>query len=273
MTVGVVIPDITNPLFPRIVRGIDDELHHHGFTSLLANTDGRPERADEAFDRMLQRGVDGLIIATAAIDDTRPTELDRQSVPVVLVNRRSADLSLPSVTAAGIQGTRSAVNWLVDHGHERVVVLAASRATSTGQQRLDEVETVANARTGQSFEALEAESVSEAEGFRLTTGFVSRDVRPTAIIAANDLMALGAVRAIRAAGLRCPEDVSVVGFNDMPFSSSFDPPLSTIRFDHYAMGVSAAELIVRRISGDTGLANVELPTQWVPRGTTAAAHP
>ncbi len=270
MIIGVVIPDITNPLFPRVVRGIDDKLRSSNYYSLLANSDSDPVRAEDATRRLLQRGVDGLIIATASLEDRGPTLLERDDIPLVLLNRRTKDARLPSVTAAGLRGTTDALSWLLDQGHRDITVLAAPQHTSTGRERLKEVEQAAKKKLGRRLPAVTAEAVSEEAGYRATAAALqSQKTPPTAIIAANDLLALGAIRALQDHGLRCPQDVSVVGFNDMPFSDRMNPPLSTIGFDHYTMGTEAARLVLELVNGQDKVKSVHLPTEWIRRGSTA----
>lgn len=271
LIVGVVVPDIANPLFPRMVRGIDDTLHGADYSSLLANSDSDPIRADEAIDRLLQRGVDGLIIATPALEDRRPSVLYDSDFPVVLLNRRTYDSRVPSVTAGGARGTAAAFNALIKAGHTDIGILAAPQHTSTGWERLRDVERAAAKRLGRTLPMVTAKAVSDQEGYRATAELMDASGPLTAIVAANDLLALGAIRAIRDHGLECPNDISVIGFNNMPFSDWMDPPLSTIGFDHYAMGSQAAQMILDLISKVRKPKSVRMPTVWIARGSMAAA--
>jgi len=273
LIVGVVVPDIANPLFPRMVRGIDDVLDDANYSSLLANSGGDPAKADKAIDRLLQRGVDGLIIATANLEDRRPSVLFDSNVPVVLLNRRTYDTRVPSVTAAGSRGTTAALTQLVKDGHSNITVLAAPQHTSTGWERLRDIEGAAAKRLGRTLPVVKATAVSESAGYEAIRDLLeSGDSVPTAIVAANDLLALGAIRAIRERNLRVPQDISVVGFNDMPFCDRLDPPLSTIGFDHYKMGAEAARMVMNMIAGDVKPKSVRIPTVWIPRASTAVCR-
>ena len=273
-TVGVVIPDITNPLFPRMVRGIDDALEAVGFTSLVAYTDGRDERLLDRFERLRQRGADGLIVATARHVDRMLDSLDESGVPLVQINRRSNNRAIPSVTADDREGTRLAVEHLVALGHTHIAHVGAPQSHSTGRHRLS------GFRAGMRGAGLEvlpgyaalARAITMEEGERVCAALIAEHPDVTAIVAGNDLMALGCYDALRAAGLRCPQDVSIVGFNDMTFADRFDPPLTTIRFDHYEMGAAAVDVLMRRLrstASTPAAVRLELKTELVVRASTA----
>ncbi|HSD76008.1 MAG TPA: LacI family DNA-binding transcriptional regulator [Solirubrobacteraceae bacterium] len=271
-TVGVLIPDITNPLFPPIVRGIEDRLDESGYTPLVANTDNDPERERVDFVAMQARQVDAFITATARRDHQVLTEMVAAGLPVVLVNRRLEDGSLPAVTPDDRDGMRQAVDHLVALGHRRIAHLAGPQELSTGFHRREGF--VAAVRAA----GLEA----DARLIRVGGGFTERaghvvcrelldDGPPfTAIVAGNDLMALGCYDALAAAGVDCPGRVSVVGFNDMRFADRFNPPLTTVRVPHHRIGTMAADLLLERLADEAAPPRqIEVPTELVIRGSTA----
>jgi LacI family transcriptional regulator len=271
-TVGVVIPDLTNPLFPPIVRGIEERLGDEGYTSLIANTDNAPERERVDFEAMRARQVDGFITATARLDHELLSEISDSGQPIVLVNRRVEDGALPAVAADDRGGVRLAVEHLASLGHHRIAHLGGPQNLSTGHQRhlgfLDAMESVGTVPDG--FVAF-AEAFTEAEGARLCRELLDAAADVTAIVAGNDLMALGCYDVLAERGLRCPTDVSVVGFNDMPFADRFDPPLTTVRIPHREIGSAAAELLLERLGdGDAEAPQVLLQPTFVARGSTAA---
>jgi LacI family transcriptional regulator len=253
LTIGVLVPDLTNPLFPPIVRGIQDQLEQAGYTPLIANTDNDRERERNDFEAMRARQVDGVITATARLDHGVLDEMVAEGLPIVLVNRRLLDGPLSSATADDHGGARLAVEHLVALGHTRIAHLGGPQEVSTGQARYEGfLEGMAHAglevdpglvRFGTAF--------TEPEGERLCLELVSGGADATAIVAGNDLMALGCYDVFAARGLRCPDDISVVGFNDMPFSERFNPPLTTVGIPHYEIGASAAELLLERLRDPT----------------------
>jgi LacI family transcriptional regulator, galactose operon repressor len=272
-TVGVLIPDIQNPLFPPIIRGLDDRLGAAGYTPLIANTDNDPVRERTDFEAMRARQVDGFITATARLDHVVLDAMDRAGLPLVLVNRRLEDGSLPSATADDFEGARLAVRHLAELGHERIAHLGGPQALSTGHQRLAGFR-AAMAEHGLPVpEALVrvAGAFTERAGARGCEALLETGEPFTAIVAANDLVALGCYDVFARRGISCPRDVSVVGFNDMPFADRFNPPLTTIHIPHYDVGTAAAELLLERLREGAGPARqVVLPTRLVRRGSSAA---
>jgi len=270
-TVGVVIPDLTNPLFPPIVRGIEERLGDEGYTSLIANTDNAPERERVDFEAMRARQVDGFITATARLDHELLSEISDSGQPIVLVNRRVEDEALPAVAADDRGGVRLAVEHLAALGHRRIAHLGGPQNLSTGHQRhlgfLDAMDAVGTVPDG--FVAF-GEAFTEAEGARLCRELLDAAAGVTAIVAGNDLMALGCYDAFAERGLRCPADVSVVGFNDMPFADRFHPPLTTVRIPHREMGVAAADLLLELLAHpETAPRQSILPVALEVRGSTA----
>src|SRR4051812_336930 len=272
-TVGVLVPDLTNPLFPPIVRGIEDRLGEAGYTSLIANTDNDPDRERQDFDAMRARQVDGFITATARLDDEFVAETRGVSEPIVLVNRRLEDESLPAVTVDDREGARLAVEHVVALGHRRIAHLGGPQALSTGHQRhLGFRAAMAAAGLVVDDRAVRfGHAFTEAEGARICRELLDQAPDITAIVAGNDLLALGCYDVFAERGLRCPDDMSVVGFNDMPFADRFDPPLTTVRIPHREIGGAAAEILLGQLAGDgAGAPQVRLTPTFVPRGSTGA---
>ncbi|MGO9883190.1 MAG: LacI family DNA-binding transcriptional regulator [Solirubrobacteraceae bacterium] len=271
-TVGVLIPDLTNPLFPPIMRGIEDRLGDAGYTLLTVNTDNDPERERHQMAALRARQVDGLIAATARLDVELLAQVAADGIPVVLVNRSLEDGSLPAVTVNDRQGIGLAVEHVVSLGHERIGHVAGPQNVSTGhQRRLGFVEAMRAAK----LEAPDARiSVSnaftESEGTRTCEELIEHEPRLTAIVAANDRLAIGCYDVLEAHGLRCPEDVSIVGFNDMPFVERLRPPLTTVRVPQREIGTVAADLLLERLAdGDQDSREILLEPALIVRGSTA----
>jgi LacI family transcriptional regulator len=270
-TIGVVIPDLLNPLFPPIVRGIQDRLEEAAYTPLIANTENDPDRERADFEAMRARQVDGFIAATARRGHdllTRPGEL---GLPVVLVNRRLEDASLPAVVGDDKAGIRLAVRHLVELGHVRIAHLAGPQELSTGYLRYEGfLEAMRDAGLEPDPNLiLIGDAVIESEGSRLCADLLDRGREFTAIVAANDLMALGCYDVLEERGIPCPARVSVVGFNDMPFAAHFRPPLSTIRIPQYELGARSAELLLDVLqNGEVPPTQVSLEPELVVRAST-----
>jgi LacI family transcriptional regulator len=270
-TIGVIVPDIQNPLFPPIIRGIDDRLGDAGYTPLIANSDNDPVRERIDFEAMRARAVDGFVTATARLDHELLDEFSALGIPLVLVNRRVDDGSLPSATADDRAGVRTAVEHLVGLGHTKIAHLAGPQDLSTGRHRREGFHEAMEAAGLDPSLVRIARAFTEPEGARLCEALLTDTHDVTAIVAGNDLMALGCYDVFAARGIACPRDVSVAGFNDMPFAGRFAPPLSTVRIPHYEVGVAAAQLLLDLLQGShDGPNEVVLPVELVVRGSTAA---
>jgi LacI family transcriptional regulator len=191
----------------------------------------------------------------------------------VLVNRRLEDESLPAVTVDDREGSRLAVEHVLALGHREIAHLGGPQALSTGHQRhLGFRAAMAAAGLEPDDRAIRfANAFTEVEGAGVCRELLDGAPHVTAIVAANDLLALGCYDVIAERGLRCPGDLSVVGFNDMPFADRFDPPLTSVRIPHREIGSSAAELLLERLGdGAAEARQVRLQPSFVARGSTAA---
>ncbi len=272
-TIGVLIPDITNPLFPPILRGIEDRLDDAGYTALIVNTDNDADRERTHLEAMQTRQVDGFISATARLDREVLAEVASRGTPLVLVNRSFEDGSVPAVAVNDRQGIQLAVEHIAGLGHERIGHIAGPQNTSTGHRRyLGFVEAMAGAGLPAPEDHIKYSSwFSEEEGRRVCSELLDAARDLTAIVAANDLLAIGCYDALEAHGLRCPEDVSIVGFNDMPLVDHLRPPLTTVRVPQREIGNVAAELLLERLSeGSETAREILLEPALVIRGSTAA---
>jgi LacI family transcriptional regulator len=271
-TIGVLVPDLRNPLFPPIARGIEDRLEPAGYTSLLANTDNDPERERLSFEALRARQVDGYITASARREHPLLQELAGNGRPLILVNRATDDAGLPSVTPDDSDGMRQAVEHVAALGHRRVAHLAGPFELSTGVHRQQGfVRSMEAVGLAVDHDLIVSGSLfTEAEGARQCRELLGRGGGFTAVLAGNDLLALGCIDALREAGLDCPRDVSVVGFNDMDWSERFAPPLTTVRVPHHRLGIAAADLLLERLADAAAdVRHVVLPVELIVRGSTA----
>jgi LacI family transcriptional regulator len=273
-TIGVLVPDLMNPLFAAVVRGIEDGLREAGYTPLIANTDNDAERERIAYEAMNARQVDGFIAATAVRDHWLLEDRASRGTKVVLVNRRVDSDAIPAVIGDDHEGVRLAVEHLAGLGHRRIAHLGGSQMLYTGWSRhhgfLDAMRSL---KLGVDRDLiLFSETFTEREGARCCGELLDRRRDFTAIVAGNDLLALGCYDALEARRLRCPEDVSVVGYNDMPFVDRFRPPLTTVRVPHYELGATAAALMLEQLQNlEAPPRQLLLAPELVIRGSTAPA--
>ena len=276
-TVGVLIPDLNNPLFPPIVRGIEDRLATDAYVALIGNTDADNDRERLVFHLMRDRHVDGFVFATARLQSSVLDEAAAAGIPVVLVNRSAEGYGFPSVSADNERGMALAVEHLAALGHRRIAHIAGPQNISTGLSRYQGFVAAMEAH-GLEVDpdlVIMARNYSIDEGERCCRALLSADHRPTAIAAANDMLAVGCYAALEARGCNCPADVSVVGFNDMPFMDRLTPALTSVSFPHYELGKEAGRLILEQIAGAERTAKVHylIPELKVRRSTGSPASP
>ncbi len=272
-TVGILLPDITNPVFPPILRGIEQALAAEGFFALVADTSNQ-KSSEEAADRLLAQGVEGLIVATSSLRDPLVERLSQAKVKVVLVNRRDETGATPAVVSDDMLGMKLAVDHLVSIGHRNIAHLSGQAGLSTGALRKAGFEQAMRSH------GLSTSLIEECEAYSCDAGeqgllrLWRRAQGCTAIVAANDLIALGAIQALQAMGLDVPRDVSVVGHNDMPLVDRVSPPLTTVRILHYEMGFRAARLLLESLRDVPGTTStVVLRPELIVRASSAPPKP
>lgn len=273
-TIGLLVTDIGNPFFPQVVRAIEDEAHRRGYGVLLCNAADDPDRELAYLDLLLERRVDGLIVASARTTRRHAARLGQQPMPVVLVNAETTAGSLPSVTVAHRLGARMAAAHLLELGHRRIAHLAGPMTQAAASRlRLAGVTDALRASGVDPSSLLVAEGNEHVDGGELATEqLLAATPSPTGIVAYNDLSAIGALRAIRSAGLGVPKDISVVGFDDIELASWTDPPLTTIRQPTETLGRRAVQRLIDGQPPGVPRAVVLDPT-LVVRGSTREAPP
>ncbi|MFB4277618.1 MULTISPECIES: LacI family DNA-binding transcriptional regulator [unclassified Nonomuraea] len=269
-TVGLVIPDLTNPLFPPIVRGVESVLESDGYNVWIVNTDNDEERERATIESLRSRQVEGLIIATARLDHPLLRQLHEQGVTMVLVNRQVEHLPLPAVTGDDATGVAAAVRHLAGLGHTRIAHLSGPLTTSTGRVRSQSFRHAVRDLGLAGDLVVECARWNEQDGAAAMRELLARAGDVTAVVAGNDLIALGCYDVFAERGLSCPGDVSVVGFNDMPFLDKLRPPLTTVAVPHHELGAEAARMLLDCIDEpDRPARSLLLPVSLVVRGSTA----
>ena len=259
LSVGMVVPDLISPFIPPILTGAQHALSAVGYSLLIGSDDETSSRAKSAVETFLERRVDGLIVANAHLDFAPPAPVSRQVVPTVLVSRSAEDSSFPAI----VGDDRAALRLLVDHlvalGHTRIAHVAGPLDISTGRFRRDGF----LAAIDKAGLAPSSGRVVEAGSFHLEDGYTSclrlldSGEQVTAVVAANDMLALGCIDAIRARGLDVPRDISVTGYDDITLVDRLDPALTTISIPYEEMGTEAARLLLDLISN--GSSTDDLP--------------
>ncbi len=272
-TLGLIVTDVQNPFFPEVVRAVEDIAWASGFAILLCNAAGDPDRESGYLRLLEERRVDGMIVAASHVTVAHAASLARTNVPVVLVNCESDEVAVPTILSDNASGGRFAAEHLLALGHRRIAVLAGTAAHADAPSRVAGVRGAMAAAGIVEPPAVILAGATVDAGVAATAELLRSAPETTAIICYNDLLAIGAMRAVRAAGGHVPRDISVVGFDDIDAAAWVDPPLTTIRQHKTAMGRWAVERIAGQLRGDLDDSpqRVVLPVELVIRGSTGIA--
>jgi len=252
MSVGVVISDIENPLFGAIIAGVQQEMEVSGYSTLIAEAAPRdPTALGAVVENLIQRRVDGIVLAITTKRGEIAAHLIDLHIPVVLVNRVNEGLDLPSVVGDDYIGIGLAVDHLTGLGHRRIGHIAGPIDTSTGAARRESFAShmeLAGLNHADMIE--EADWYQVGPGHEAATRLLDRHPDTTALVCANDLIALGVYRAIADRGLHVGSSISVTGYNDGPLLEFTSPPLTTITIPYRQMGSEGAAMLLRLMSAD-----------------------
>ena len=275
MTIGVVVPDLANPAWAPLLHGVATYLERRGYEALIGETQDDNDRYGRLLDRLARWRVDAIISAATRLSD-RPMlkKFIRNRLPVVLAVRSVPGSRLPTVTDDGAKGGALAAQHLAALGHKVVAQLEGPADVLTFSDRASGFRLTAK-ESGMAVQDRypRAQAPTYQEGFRLMQELLRSDgPTPTGVFVHNDLMAIGAIDAITAAGLECPGDVSIIGYNDSAFVDHLHVPLSTVRFFAKEIGDLAAESAMRMLDHpDAAPISVAVPPVLVPRSSTGPA--
>lgn len=272
-TIGLVISDISNPFFTGLVRGSEDVANKHGYSIILCNTDEDPEKERMYVAVLHQKQIDGLIIAPAAGDHGYLCKLIEDGYPVVFVDRYLEAVPADAVVVDNECAAYEAVMHLIRLGHRRIGMIGGVPGISSTTERASGYERALRESGIPVDRALIIEGNSRVNGgYNGLTALLSGPQPPTAVFVVNNLMTIGAMLAIRDKGLRCPEDIAVVGFDDFEWASAFRPYLTVVAQPVYKLGETATQVLIDRIRGRRRRPQkTVLPAKLVVRESCGAA--
>jgi LacI family transcriptional regulator len=280
-TLALVLSDISNPFFTTIARGVEDTASAHGFAVMFCNTDESEEEEARYLRLLIERQIDGVLLVPAGNSRRSLATLRGKNTPAVVIDRRVSSRRVDTVRSDSEAGAYGLTRHLVQLGHHRIAVLSGRRTVSTSVDR------VAGCRRALEEVGLELDprltvygdfnfgDRNQADGHRMAEQVLAVSPRPTAIFAANNFIASGAIRAIREAGLLVPDDISVVAFDDPPAEWVLEPFLTVTGQPAYEIGQRAAELLLARLSGERTVdgEDVVLPTDLIVRRSSGPPPP
>ena len=269
--IGFLVPDLGSLLFPQILVGIEQELRRAGYMTVVADTGNDPQQHTRIISGLIERQVDGLIVATATLRKPVTAQWPGEHIPIVLLNRTDDSGLTPAVLHDDQSGIGMAVAHLIGLGHRHIAHIAGPSFLSTGRARRRGFRLAIDERLAGAPQVIaEATHYSREAGRAACLGVLAAHPQTTAIVAANDLLAIGCYDALTERGLACPGDVSVTGYNDIALADVVRPSLTTVQLNHREMGAEAARLLMALMAGEERSADIVLRPTLIVRGSTAS---
>jgi DNA-binding LacI/PurR family transcriptional regulator len=267
---GLIISDITNPFFPELVKSFEDQAVQRGKEVIIGNTDYNPKRMAGCIRRMVERKVDGVAIMTSEGDPALMMELTRRNIPTVFMDTGKPGLHCANIRIDYAQGIHEAVQHLFALHHRRIAFITGPMNLESVRMRHDAFVEGLKAR-GLDYSLIEKGNHRIEGGAMAMRSLLKLPQRPTAVVTSNDLTAIGALGTVLDAGLRVPEDISLIGFDDISFAHLTQPPLTTVMLSRVQLAVTAfaaLEALMRKEDGTH--ADYTIPTHLVMRRSTRA---
>ena len=251
-SIGLVVPDIGNPFFAEVARGAEDRAAEAGMTVLLGNSDESDVRQEAHLELFQEQRVNGVLLTPASDDLSSLRRFTDAGMPVVLVDHEVDEGEIPSVSVDDVEGGRLAVRHLLDAGRRRIAYVSGPRSVRQVAERLEGAQAAIAEVPGATLEVIEQASLTVLQGRAAGEALAARaeQDRPDAVFAANDLLAVGLLQAFSfAAGVRVPEDIAMVGYDDIDFASATVVPLSSVRQPARLLGRTGVELLLQELDG------------------------
>lgn len=268
-TIGVVIADISDPFFAPIVKGIEKAVREEGYHLILCDTDEDYQVEKEALRTLMEKRVDGLLITPVQTSFQDIVELKKKKIPFVLLCRHFNFelLETDYVVTNDVEGAVLAVTHLIEKGHRKILFINGPTYVSSAKERLAGYKRAFLEAGVKLDESLVREGgIKMEDGYRITKQELARPLQFTAVFAYSDFVALGVMKALKEANLRIPQDIALVGYDDIDIASFLEVPLTTVRIPKYELGVEGFRLLKRKMKGEAdSLEKVILPTELVVR--------
>jgi LacI family transcriptional regulator len=271
LTLAAVISDITNPFWTTVTRGIEDVAQANGYSTVLCNTDESESKQEQYLQMLLRRRVDGILLVPAGSEPAPVELIKRQGTPVVVIDRQVPDVDVDIVRADSEEGAYQLTRHLLSLGHRRIALLAGPKSVSTAVDRIHGcLRAIQEAGLSINDDLISWGNFTQASGSESARLATDRDPRPTAIFAANNFIAIGAMQALKAKGLRIPEDLALVAVDDIPPAYTPEPFLTAAIQPADEMGRQAAQLLLDRIKNPAGapFQKIVLPTKLIVRASS-----
>ena len=269
-SIGLMIPDISNPFFSRLARYIERELRKSGYAVFLCDTEENTAIEVQSLNYMRTREVDGVIISPVGQSNAHLAKMYKEELPIVIVDRYFPNIMLPYVTSDNFKGAREGVTYLLENGHRTIACIQGIPGSAPNIDRVKGYRT-AHERFDVAVDSnlIVGDNFGERNGYLQMKLLLSRPKRPTSLFSVGNLITLGALRAIAEEGLKVPDDISIVSFDEQPYSGFLATPMTTIAQQNDAMGQIAVSLLLRQIEATehTDPEAILLPTRLIKRNS------
>ena len=269
-TIGVVVTNIADPFVAGVVSGIEETAGQHGLSVFLANSNAEPEREVRVARKFEEQRVDGIIVTSSRVGARYVPLLAHMQVPIVLLNNQHPGQYAHSVMIANREASREVTRHLISLGHRRIAYLGDRHGYQSDTERFAGYRDALREARIRFQPSLVVHGDGKPEGAETAAaGLFALPEPPTAIFCYNDMSALGALRRIRALGLRVPEDISIAGFDDLFFSQFLNPPLTTVRQPLRHLGNLAMDTLLKIFAGEPSEIDIKVPGELIVRESTA----
>lgn len=267
-TIGLIIPDISNPFFARIARYIEKSARDNGYSVIVSDSDEKTEIERSSLQFLTSRKIDGLIISPVGKESEHLIKASNKNIPIVLVDRYFPHLKLPFVGSDNFKGSFEATNYLIQNGHSRIAFIQGIKNTTVNQDRVNgfiEAFKINNIPLDKSL--IVGDNFGEENGYVETRLLINLEKKPTVLFAASNLISLGALKALYEENLNVPDDMSIISFDDQPYSDYLATPMTTVAQQSQEIGSIAFKLLMDRMESDKAneLSKILLPTKLIVR--------
>ena len=273
MTLALVLTDITNPFWTTLARGVEDVAQANGYSIILCNTDESESKQEQYLQMLLRRRIDGFLLVPASSSNPKPVQLiQKQGIPVVLLDRQITDVQADIVRADSEDGAYQLTQHLLSVGHRQIAMLTGPQAVSTAVDRANGYRrALIDAGLPDSAIQIQWGEFTQDSGHAMANHSLAASPPPTALFAANNFIAIGTLQALREKGLHVPDDIALVTVDDTPQTFLIDPFLTIVSQPAREMGHQAAQLLLDRLNDtiDADYQHIVLPTEMFIRASSS----
>ena len=265
--IGVIFPNVSSPFYSLLIEAVEKTASQHGFTVLLCNSDYSLDEELKCLKILIEKQVDGILISPVDMYSSAPATVLNPSIPAVQVDRHNVHLKCDLVTTDSFHGAYEGVKLLIEQGYRRIAIISGPKTHSTGKERLTGyIAALREAGISLSDEYMQIADFRQEDGYRSTLKLLNLNPSPEALFVTNVDMTIGALRALHEKGIHIPDDIGIIGFDEFEFASILVPPLTTIAQPIEMLGLTAVDLLVRRITNTVPSEPVTI--KLAPRLTT-----